>query len=50
MGAQEINRQIATVRELLSERPQGLQAHVARVLEEAFGLAKVWDVSKERLE
>tara|TARA_B110000014_G_C19895807_1_gene463434 strand:- start:21 stop:728 length:708 start_codon:yes stop_codon:yes gene_type:complete len=50
MGAREINRQIAAVRELLSERPQGLQAHVERVLEEAFSLAKVWDVSKERIE
>tara|TARA_B100000029_G_scaffold502115_1_gene576807 strand:- start:1996 stop:2703 length:708 start_codon:yes stop_codon:yes gene_type:complete len=50
MAAQEIDRQIANVRELLSERPQGLQEHVGRVLEEAFSLAKVWDVSKERIE
>ncbi|MFN0095092.1 MAG: bis(5'-nucleosyl)-tetraphosphatase (symmetrical) YqeK [Dehalococcoidia bacterium] len=46
----EISSQIAAVREALSSRPEGLQAHVGRVLEEALDLAGRWDLDPARVE
>ena len=50
MSEKELQHQIKRVREMLSERPLGLQRHVDRVLEEAFRISEVWNVSRSRIE
>ena len=50
MSEQELQNQITRVREMLCERPLGLQRHVDRVLEEAFQISEVWNVSRSRVE
>ena len=50
MSEKELQHQIKRVREMLRERPLGLQRHVERVLEEAFRLSDVWNVSRSRIE
>ncbi|MGD9934390.1 MAG: bis(5'-nucleosyl)-tetraphosphatase (symmetrical) YqeK [Dehalococcoidia bacterium] len=45
-----LSKQIAAVREEMSSRPAGLQAHVERVLVEALDLAGIYDADVERVE
>lgn len=46
----DVRGQIERVRAEFSSRPAGLQRHVERVLGEALGLARHWDIDPERVE